>query len=168
MAPPVVPGRVVTADRVTVAAVPAFRVLALRHAVLRPGRPESEARYSVDDAPTTVHVAVVDDEDTVISCGTFFPEPLDGEPAWRIRGMATDQAHRGRGLGSAVLRAGVQHVADAGGTLVWCNARSAALSLYRRAGFEIVGDEFDTPVGPHYRAVLRIPTTAGQANETVS
>ena len=35
--------------------------------------------------------------------------------------------------------------------MVWCNARVAAVNLYRRAGFTPVGPEFDIPlIGPHY------------------
>lgn len=158
-----------TADRVTVTTVTAARVLPLRHAVLRPGRPEVEARYDADDAPTTVHVAALEADGTVVACGTFFPEMLDDEPAWRLRGMATDPAYRGRGLGSAVLRAGIEHVRREQGQVLWCNARRRALSLYQRAGFETMGEEFEVPgIGPHYRAVLRLGPSADQANSTDS
>jgi predicted GNAT family N-acyltransferase len=151
----------VSADRFTLTTVPAAEVIDLRHRVLRTGRPESEAHYDVDDQASTVHIAAIDADGTVIACATFFPEPFDSAPAWRLRGMATDEAHRGRGLGSAVLRAGITHVASRQGRLLWCNARAPALSLYQRAGFVTVGEEFDVPgIGPHYRAVLQIELNA--------
>ena len=158
-----------TADRLRVRQVPVAAVLPLRHEVLRPGRPKAESRYTADDEPTTVHLAVVDADDLVLACGTFFPERLDGEPAWRVRGMATRPAHRGRGLGTAIILAGIDHVVAHEGSLLWCNARVAALSLYRRVGFETVGELFDLPgIGAHYRAVLRLDPQAAQANATDS
>jgi len=44
----------------------------------------------------------------------------------------------------------LDHVADRGGTLVWCNARVPARRFYERAGFTVHGDEWDEPgIGPH-------------------
>ncbi len=144
-------------DRFRLTTVPASAVIGLRHRVLRVGRPESEAHYEEDDDVATVHIAAVDADAQVMSCGTFFPEPLDGAPAWRLRGMATDADYRGLGLGTAVLRVGIAHVASQQGRILWCNARAPALSLYRRAGFVTVGEAFDVPgIGPHYRAVLQV------------
>ncbi|MBG31354.1 MAG: hypothetical protein CMI31_15360 [Opitutae bacterium] len=35
-------------------------------------------------------------------------------------------------------------------TDIWCNARLAAIPLYKRLGFEEVGQPFDIPgIGPH-------------------
>jgi len=79
---------------------------------------------------------------------------------WRIRGMATAPHARGRGAGTKVLQALVQHATDNGATRLWCNARTPARSLYERAGFVATSDEFETPrIGPHYRMELR--TTDG-------
>lgn len=91
--------------------------------------------------------------DELIAVGLVGP---DGEPGdWRVRGMATIPEARGRGAGGAVLQALVQHAIDHGATRVWCNARTAALNLYQRAGFVIASDEFEPPhIGPHYRMEL--------------
>jgi GNAT superfamily N-acetyltransferase len=65
--------------------------------------------------------------------------------------MATDPAHRGRGVGGAILDALVDHARAQGATRVWCNARTPALSLYARAGFEPESEEFEIPgIGPHF------------------
>jgi ribosomal protein S18 acetylase RimI-like enzyme len=76
----------------------------------------------------------------------------DGEPGgWRIRGMATAEQARGRGLGTAVLEALIEHAGAAGATRVWCNARTPARSLYERAGFRVASAEFEIPgIGPHF------------------
>jgi ribosomal protein S18 acetylase RimI-like enzyme len=65
--------------------------------------------------------------------------------------MATVLGARGNGAGSAVLEALVAHAVAAGASRVWCNARTPARSLYERAGFQAVSDEFELPeIGPHF------------------
>jgi len=93
-------------------------------------------------------------DDDLVAVGLVGPE---GEPGdWRIRGMATKPEARGRGAGTRVLQALVQHAVDHGATRLWCNARTPALSLYQRAGFRATSEEFETPrIGPHYRMELQ-------------
>ena len=75
----------------------------------------------------------------------------DVEPAWQLRGMATSDAARGRGVGRLALDAAVEHVRATGAALLWCNARDVALSFYERAGFAIEGDGFVNDHGiPHH------------------
>jgi GNAT superfamily N-acetyltransferase len=100
----------------------------------------------------------------LVGVGLIGPE---GEPGdWRVRGMATVREARGRGAGSAVLHALVEHAIDHGATRVWCNARTAALNLYQRAGFVIASDLFEPPhIGPHYRMELAVAERAGGNSE---
>ncbi|MDQ6607642.1 MAG: GNAT family N-acetyltransferase, partial [Actinomycetota bacterium] len=71
--------------------------------------------------------------------------------AWRVRGMATAADARGQGAGTAVLDELVRHASERGALRVWCNARTPARSLYERAGFRPVSDEFQLPeIGPHF------------------
>jgi GNAT superfamily N-acetyltransferase len=93
-------------------------------------------------------------DDDLVAVGLVGPE---GEPGdWRIRGMATKPEARGRGAGTQVLQALVQHAVDHGAKRLWCNARTPALSLYQRAGFRPTSEEFETPrIGPHYRMELQ-------------
>jgi predicted GNAT family N-acyltransferase len=40
---------------------------------------------------------------------------------------------------------------------VWCNARTPALRLYERAGFERESGEFEIPgIGPHFVMARRV------------
>jgi GNAT superfamily N-acetyltransferase len=93
--------------------------------------------------------------DELVAVGMITPgDPAEG---WRVRGMATAPEFRGRGAGGAVLAALVSEAARAGATRVWCNARTPAVSLYERAGFRAVSDEFELPsIGPHYVMELRL------------
>lgn len=123
----------------------------LRHAVLRPGQPPSASAYPQDDDPQTLHLAAYDDAGAVVGCATYFPEPLDGEPAWRLRGMATAPAARGQGYAGEMLTRGLAELGDRGACLLWCNARTSAAGFYERFDFERRGAEFDLPMlGPHY------------------
>ena len=133
--------------------IPLAQTRALRRDVLRP-------YMTVDELATTEPGSAVAfgvfEADELVAVGLVGPE---GEPGdWRIRGMATAAHARGRGAGTKVLQALVQHAIDNGATRLWCNARTPARSLYERAGFVATSDEFETPrIGPHYRMELRTP-----------
>jgi GNAT superfamily N-acetyltransferase len=89
----------------------------------------------------------------VLGVGSVVPE----DPGWRVRGMATEPAARGRGVGAEILAALIEHARAHGATLIWCNARPAAMSLYERAGFVAVGEPWDDPeLGPHQRMELEV------------
>ncbi len=133
-------------------AIPLEQTRALRREVLRPYLTVEElAEHEPDDA--VAYGAF--DGDELIAVGLVGPE---GEPGdWRVRGMATRPEARGRGAGTRVLQALVQHASAHGATRLWCNARKRALPLYERAGFIATSDEFETPrIGPHYRMELRL------------
>lgn len=143
-------------------AVTAEEIRPLRHRVLRPGQAFSETLYVGDGLVDTVHLAAFDG-DRIVGTASLYREARPGGPAsgWRLRGMATDPDVRGRGFGAAVLVASIAHVAAAGGGELWCNARMTAVGFYRRAGFEIVGDEFDVPgIGPHVVMTLAVAPAA--------
>jgi ribosomal protein S18 acetylase RimI-like enzyme len=64
--------------------------------------------------------------------------------------MATVPELRGRGAGTAVLRALIEHAESQGATRIWASVRTPARSLYERAGLLAVSDVFETPdIGPH-------------------
>ena len=124
----------------------------LRQRVLRPHESLEEL---ASHEPAGVYAAGAFDGDELVAVGFVCP---DGEPGeWRVRGMATAPEHRGRGAGAAVLAQLVEHARAQGATRVWCNARTPALSLYARAGFEPESDEFEIPgIGPHFVMARRV------------
>jgi GNAT superfamily N-acetyltransferase len=117
----------------------------VRMVVLRAGRPPETSSYDGDHAPLARHIAVsVGDE--VLSVGTVFPDAAPWLPerdgAWHIRGMATLDGWRGRGLGHLVLDALIGHATEHGGRLIWCSARLAAVPFYARFGLRVDGTAF--------------------------
>jgi GNAT superfamily N-acetyltransferase len=125
----------------------------LRAAVLRPGPPPEAVVWPGDDDPRAGHVALRDDDGEVMAVGSVVP----AGGGWRVRGMATAPAARGRGLGARVLAELIDHARAQGASLIWCNARVGAVGLYARAGFVAVGDPFEEPgIGPHRRMELEV------------
>ncbi len=120
----------------------------LRREVLRGGRP---VPLPGDEAPA-FHVGAYD-ESALVATGNIRPEPapwLPDEAGWRVRGMATDPAHRARGAGVLVLDALVDHARAHGGGVLWCNARFPARAFYERAGLLTRGEQWDeAEIGPH-------------------
>jgi GNAT superfamily N-acetyltransferase len=153
-------------DRVTLERVPPEVVLPLRQRVLRPHQPMTEVRFPGDDDVRTGTYAALAPHGEVIGVVTVHPEPCPWRPAedgaWRLRGMATADHARGLGIGSALLRAALDHVVAAGGGLVWCNARTPARGFYARAGFSAYGEPWDLgDRGPHVRMWRQVSSGSG-------
>jgi predicted GNAT family N-acyltransferase len=141
---------------VTVAEVPAGVTYPLRGAVLRVGRP---VEIVGDDDPSTFHLAARTPEGQVVGVVRFHPNPCpwrpDARAAWQLRGMATDPAVRGSGVGRLLVGDGLTRVARLGGDLVWCDARAVAAGFYERMGFTVVTEPYEiSPIGPHLGMVI--------------
>lgn len=133
--------------------VPVAQTRQLRQTILRP---HQTIEQMAANEPADAFAVGAFDRDRLVAVGLVGPV---GDPgAWRVRGMATVPNARGLGAGSAVLDALLRHAISEGATRVWCNARTAARSLYERAGFRAVSDEFEVPeIGPHF--VMEFATT---------
>ncbi len=145
--------------RIRAEVVPRRVVRPLQLLVLRPGRQATSD--DLVDEPGAFYVAAFTPSQMVGGVAAFLPEPHPDRPevaAWRLRGMASDPAHRGEGYGEAALRHGVVEAAARGGALMWCNARTVALGFYDRFGFVREGEEFVTETGiPHFRMSRELP-----------
>jgi predicted GNAT family N-acyltransferase len=62
----------------------------------------------------------------------------EAQVAW----VATRMAHRGRGVGKAIMRAIIERGRQEGADHVMLNAQTHAISFYRDLGFRTVGSEF--------------------------
>ena len=129
--------------------MPVESTRALRQQVLRPHQTLSE--MASHEPPDALAVGAFEG-DQLVAVGLIGPE---GEPGqWRVRGMATLPEFRGRGAGAAVLASLLEHGRAHGGSVSWANVRTAARTLYERAGFVAASDEFELPeIGPHVVAL---------------
>jgi GNAT superfamily N-acetyltransferase len=151
--------RTITIDRtlLTIRRAHAVELIDLRHRVLRAGLPRSEAFFDGDDLPTSRHFGAFDGA-SAVCCASFHRIDYEREPAWRLRGMATDEQFRGQGVGRELLNfAEAALQADAPIRLLWCNARLPAIQFYQNQGWQIVSDLFDIPTaGSHHRMLKRL------------
>lgn len=134
--------------------ISADETLGLRGAILRPKTPREQLSYPGDADDSTLHVGAFA-EGEMCGISSIFVEapPWDDslERSWRLRGVATTEEFRRRGVGRWMIATCMQHAFENTGQLVWCNARIIAVPFYDRLGFEIHGDRFEIPeIGPHY------------------
>jgi predicted GNAT family N-acyltransferase len=147
--------------------VAAEKTYPLRNRVLRPYLSLAEMRPQPGELDSgTAHLAAVTPDGEVVGTAVLLRDPFQLMPertdAWRLRGMATADGLRGRGIGEAVLGQAIRHVAEHGGGLLWCNARVPARRFYERAGFAAVGAEWDEPqIGPHVVMWREVERAAG-------
>ena len=116
----------------------------LRQRVLRPAQAIEEMEWSLDRADGSFHLGA-EENDRLISIASFLRERcelLPGSHQYRLRGMATDQDHRAKGIGTALLRSGLEHLHHLQADLVWCNAREGAFGFYESEGFTSQGRAF--------------------------
>jgi GNAT superfamily N-acetyltransferase len=143
---------------VHVEAVPVAATYGLRRKVLRDGRSDADVAFPQDDRPGAFHLGAFSDG-RLVAVVSFSPEetPLrPGRRAVRLRAMAVDPDHQGRGLGRLLLEEGVARLRAEGAEVLWAHARDTALRFYRRFGMEVVGDGFVVPeLGiPHHVVVM--------------
>lgn len=140
---------------------PLETVLPLRARILRAGRSLDQSRSRQDGLESTRHLAAVTPDGAVAGVVTYFPAatPLEpGRRAMRFRGMAVDEAVRGRGVGRSLMRELVARARDAGAELLWANGRDGALGFYEAIGFRVVGDGFldDDMQLPHHVVIAEL------------
>lgn len=135
---------------------------ALRKAVLRPWLTPEEARATWADAAEHFQVGALKDGRVVSTAGFLIEAHPDylgkfGGLQWRLRGMASEPALQGRGVGGRVLDFGIAEIArrlaarGEPSAALWCNGRTGAQRFYERHGFRAVGEVFETPgTGPHF------------------
>lgn len=95
------------------------------------------------------HVLATDPEGAAVGTGRLTLE-------CRIGRMAVVRPWRGRGVGSAILRALVDLAGKEGCTIVRLHAQTHALSFYERFGFAARGGEFTEAGIPHWEMELRL------------
>jgi GNAT superfamily N-acetyltransferase len=82
------------------------------------------------------------------------------EPLWLLDSIAVDPSSQGRGLGSALIAAGLTQAAAAGMPAFLSTGTRRNVDVYGRSGFRVV-DEADAPGGgPHIWFMRRDPRSA--------
>jgi GNAT superfamily N-acetyltransferase len=110
--------------------------------------PEEAARFEEVEAATRPKIAALTD-DGGARYATFW-DWLDGhlprEPCWFLDILAVREAARGRGLGSALVRHGLEQAHASGLPAFLETAKLANVPMYEHLGFRVV-EESDAPDG---------------------
>ena len=131
-------------------------LLSTRNDVLRGGiLTLDECRFPSDAIDGAFHLGYFDNNtgNKLLSIASFHPQSYAGFAGvgYQLRGMATIEGYRGRGLGNQLLNYGMVYLRGQKADYIWCNARKKAVSFYLNMGFEVISPEFEVPViGPHY------------------
>ena len=129
-------------------------VRALRLGLLHPGGTLEDVTNPGDELPGALHVAGYRD-DVPVAMGSIHPAPMPGAHrtgAWRLREVAVEYGHRGRGLASMVVERCIEHASNEGGRICWAIVPAGAFGFASRYGFRRHGDPIAGDAGPHYLA----------------
>jgi GNAT superfamily N-acetyltransferase len=139
--------------------IEADELLSIRKEVLRPGKlTPDECRFPTDKVSGAFHLGYYL-RGKLVCIASFHPQSYRdymGE-GFQLRGMATLEKYRGRGLGNHLLNFAIVYLRGQHVNYLWCNARKTALQFYRNMGFEVISPEFEVPdIGPHYVLYVKI------------
>jgi len=130
----------------------------VRQEVLRKGKPVETCHFIGDDATTTTHFGLFEEE-TIIGVVSVYKtnSPLfTAKTQFQIRGMAVLEDFQSKGFGEQLLKTAEKFCFDENTELIWFNAREKAVSFYKKLGYVVVGDSFYIPnVGIHFVMLKR-------------
>jgi GNAT superfamily N-acetyltransferase len=134
----------------------------LRQALLKQSSTLEDLAQSDGSYPTAGYYAAIGQRGRILAVASARPEappwPHEAEHPWRVRAVATVDEARGRGIGSAVMRAVLNHIRSHGGDFAWLNGRTPARAFYQHLGFIQHGGEWNDPEsGPHMTMVRSLP-----------
>ena len=126
-------------DRITVSVVrwpdKQAELTAIRRAVFIEEQNVPESIELDDRDPNCAHVLASDESGNPIGTAR-----MDG--SGKIGRMAVLSEHRGRGVGTKMLEAIMEHGRSGGTTDFHLSAQVSAVGFYRKMGFETYGDQF--------------------------
>ncbi len=133
--------------------ITAEETYAVRHPVLREGKPLDSCAFDGDHLETTFHIGYFDDGN-LIGVASFLKNDHavhNFTNAGQLRGMAVMQGNQGRGIGKALVSFGETLLREKYLDYVWMNAREIAVPFYDSCGYKKIGPVFDiAKVGNHY------------------
>jgi ribosomal protein S18 acetylase RimI-like enzyme len=139
--------------------IPVEDTLAIRNDILRGGKLTlDQCRFQGDENPGSFHLGYFEG-DKLVCIATFHLQDYKeyAGKGYQLRGMATLEAYRGRGIGNQVVNFAIVYLRGQKINYIWCNARKNALKFYVDLGFEIISEEFELPnIGPHRVLYLKI------------
>ena len=132
-------------------AIKAADTLTLRQQILRPDGDLPGCQFPGDTDSATRHFGAYLDS-TLVGIVSVYEQvcPELGKYGYQLRAMAVSESARGKQVGLKLLAVVEEAAFAAGADCIWANARLGALGFYEKAGYQVLGDEFDIEgVGAH-------------------
>jgi GNAT superfamily N-acetyltransferase len=137
----------------------ALETYAVRHPVLRAGKPIESCRFDGDDSDTTKHFGYFEN-DVLLGIASVFAvrnEAFGPAGQLQLRGMAVMPNRQRKGIGEQLVRHAEHFARDHHYGLIWFNARENAVGFYRKLGYETGSGPFEIPdVGTHFRMFKKL------------
>ncbi|KOS08323.1 acetyltransferase [Flavobacterium akiainvivens] len=138
----------------TVKIISPTETFAVRHPVLRPGKPIETCIFDGDALPTTVHFGIFHESGPIAGVVSVFEAPhtfFTEQKQFQLRGMAVLAEYQKTGLGEQLVLAAEEYARNNNGQRIWFNAREIAIGFYRKMGYETTGVAFSVgDIGIHY------------------
>lgn len=133
--------------------ISAEKTHAIRHPMLRQGRPIEDCVFDGDKDPKTIHLGAFIENKLVgvLSAYQKNTTVFDVKESYQIRGVAVlTTAHR-KGIGRALM-ANIEHqLKQKKIDLIWLNARITAVDFYTALAYQQKGKAFEIEgIGTHY------------------
>ena len=135
------------------------QTFAVRHPILRSGRPLESCNFKGDDDLKTQHFGAFEGHKLmgVLSCynnnGTHFSK---GEN-YQIRGVAIIESMQQKGIGKVLMLHAEKVLKEINCEYIWLNARVNAESFYTKLNYQKNGAIFDVAeIGPHQCFIKKI------------
>jgi len=133
--------------------ISANETYAVRHPMLRQGRPVEDCVFEGDDNLNTLHLGAFIKNELigVLSAYQIKHPHLNANKSYQIRGVAVlTKGHR-KGIGSALMTQVEELLAKRKVDLIWLNARITALEFYTALAYHREGESFEIAgIGTHY------------------
>lgn len=133
--------------------ISAEKTHAIRHPMLRQGRPIEDCVFDGDKDPKTIHLGAFIENKLVgvLSAYQKSTSAFEVKESYQIRGVAVlTTAHR-KGIGRALM-ANIEHqLKQRKIDLIWLNARITAVDFYTALAYQQKGNAFEIEgIGTHY------------------
>ncbi len=137
----------------TIKQIDAETTFAVRHSVLRTGKPIETCRFDGDNLDTTVHFGCYEDQN-LVGVASIFRKNSDlfsEVNQYQLRGMAVLASHQKMGIGALLFNRCKEYSKSHENAILWFNARTSAVSFYQNVGCQVVNAPFIIEdVGEHY------------------
>lgn len=133
--------------------IKAIETHAVRHPVLRQGRPKSDCVFEGDERESSLHFGAFRRNALIGVCSAYQRQHhlLNGKKSFQVRGVAVLPIAQGHGIGKALMKTIEQKLIEIKCDVIWLNARENALFLYKRLNYLPLGEPFHIDkIGVHH------------------